>query len=59
MEPKEKTFELSVMSDWGDSVVSTGKLSEGNFESTYYSEYEKALGAIREQCKAFVEDENK
>ena len=54
MKIKEKEFSLSVTKE-GDSVVSTGKLSELNFKSTYYGEYEEALEAIRDQCKSFVE----
>ncbi len=55
MKLKEKEFSLSVTKE-GDSVVSTGKPSTLDFESTYYSEYEEALEAIRDQCKSFVED---
>ena len=51
---KEKEFILSVTSDLGDSVVTTGKLSDGTHAVKYFSHYEKALDYLKEQSRKFV-----
>jgi hypothetical protein len=51
---KNFTISLSVMSDWGDSVVGTGHVKDGSYKATYFNDYKEAIEYLRTECEKWV-----